>query len=391
MTWMSSPAAPRILFVIDYFHRTGGTEMHLARLAMWLAAHGIHCEIVVFDMGKNELIDRMRQAGVSVHHLPVAREYSPHALARAWTLARLIRRQRINIVQTYHQKSDTYGALVAWLAGVRHIVSSKRDTGMNRRPHHFFMNRRLRFLFERTIVVADAVADAVVASDHLDRRRLVKIYNGVDSERFVPPDEAQAAEAKRRFGFEPDDFVVGMVAGFRAEKEHRLLIESALAARATIPRLKLLLIGDGPLLPELRLDFASEDFVNFAGEARDVWNALRAMDVGCLISANEGFSNAIIEKMAAGLPMIVSDAGGNSEAVVEGGNGYIIPARDLQALTRAITVLHADAEGRRKMGHRSRQLVLENFSLEQMCLRHASLYRELCGGTAAAAAGQTNQ
>lgn len=381
---MSKSPTVRILFIIDYFHRTGGTETHLALLVQWLAAAGFHCEVVVFDLGQNDLIEQIRTAGVTVHHLPVAREYSPNALRQAWRLARLVRQGRFDVVQTFHQKSDTYGAVVARLAGVRHLVSSKRDTGHLRRPHHFFLNRRLRFLFQRIIVVADAVAAAVIRSDHIDPARVVKIYNGVDSNKFIPASPAQAQAARARFGLTDRDLVVGMVAGFRPEKDHRMLLEGALAARSRLPDLKVLLVGDGPLLAPLRAQYEAAGFVTFAGDVRDVWNVLMAMDIGCLLpSSNEGFSNAIVEKMAAGLPIIATDMGGNAEAVVAGENGYIIPPGDVPALVSALVGLGGDPAQRVKMGRRSREYVEEKFSLQQMCGRHARLYRELCGVAAA--------
>ena len=108
-----------ILFVIDYFHRTGGTEQHLAQLSAGPASNGLSCTVVAFDLGDNPLLEELRQRGVPVIHLPVAREYVPNALRQAWRLSRLIRRNRYDIVQTFHQKADTYGALIVWLSGAR--------------------------------------------------------------------------------------------------------------------------------------------------------------------------------------------------------------------------------------------------------------------------------
>jgi hypothetical protein len=119
----------KILYLIDYFHRTGGTEKHLAQLIKGLPVEEFRCSLVAFDLGTNRLLDDLRDAGVPVIHLPVGREYVPSAAVQAWRLASLIRRNRYDIVQTFHQKSDSYGALVAWLAGARHLISSKRDTG----------------------------------------------------------------------------------------------------------------------------------------------------------------------------------------------------------------------------------------------------------------------
>lgn len=370
-----------ILFVIDYFHRTGGTEQHLAQLVRGLCSMGFRCTVVAFDMGDNPLLQSLRELGVPVIHLPVGREYVPNALVQARRLAALIRKNRYDIVQTYHQKADTYGALIARLAGAAHLVSSKRDTGELRKPLHVFLNRRLRGLFDEFIMTADAVRTAVVARDGLPEARVTTIHNGVDAARFAPPSDMQRGQARARLGFAPDDFVVGMVAGFRPEKNHDVFFTGLAQAVPAIPSLKVLLVGAGELLQHYRDSLPGTALGGrtvFAGDVADVVPYLWAMDIGCLTpGSNEGFSNAVIEQMATGLPMIVTDVGGNAEAVADGENGVVIAPGDSAALTAAVIRIHADAGARAGMGAASRRRVEELFSLEQMCSRHAQLYRAL--------------
>jgi glycosyltransferase involved in cell wall biosynthesis len=371
-----------VLYLIDYFHRTGGTEKHLAQLVERLPPQTFKCSIVAFDLGANPLLDKVRDSGIPVIHVPVGREYVLNAWLRAVQLSRLLRTLQPDIVQTFHQKADTYGAIIARLSGVRHIVSSKRDTGALRAPRHLFLNRRLRSLFERVIVVADAVGSAVMTNDKIERARIVRIYNGVDVQAFAPSTPAEAAESRRRLGIRADDFVVGMVAGFRPEKNHDILFDGASRALAAIPTLKILAVGGGPLLDHYRRVTEAGPLrgrVVLTGEVRHVTPYLAAMDVGCLVSgSNEGFSNAVLEMMAAGLPMIVTDVGGNAEAVVQGDNGFVIPPLDAAALQRALVDCYSDRSRRAAMGLRSRQLVKEKFSLERMCDDHAKLYLSLC-------------
>ncbi len=370
-----------ILFLIDYFHRTGGTEQHLAQLIRGLAKLGFRSTLVAFDMGDNPLLEGLRQQGVPVIHLPVAREYVPNAVRQAARLAGLIRAHRYDIVQTYHQKADTYGALIAWCAGARHLVSSKRDTGELRKPLHIFLNRRLRGLFQAFIMTADRVRTAVVRRDGLPPARVTTIHNGVDAQRFAVPTAAQREAARARFGFGADDFVVGMVAGFRPEKNHDIFFAGLAQAAPAIPTLRVLAVGAGELLESYRQKLAASalgDRVRFVGDVPDVVPYLWAMDVGCLTpGANEGFSNAVIEQMATGLPMVVTDVGGNAEAVVDGLNGAVIAPRDAPALAAALQRIHADAAARAAMGAASRRRVEESFSIEQMCAAHAALYRSL--------------
>jgi glycosyltransferase involved in cell wall biosynthesis len=347
-----------------------------------LPAERFRSTVVVFDAGENTLLQELHSRGVPIIHLPVGREYVPNALRQAWRLSRLICRNRYDIVQTYHQKADTYGALIAWLSGARHLISSKRDTGQLRKPLHVFLNRRLRGLFDRFIMVANGVRDAVVAQDRLPAQRVTTIYNGVDTVRFHPPSAAQRAAARARLGFTDEDFVVGMVAGFRAEKNHDVFFEALSRATPALPSLRVLAVGGGELLAQHRQRLGGTGLAVrtvFTGDVADVLPYLWAMDVGCLTpGSNEGFSNAVIEQMAAGVPMIVTDVGGNPEAVANGQTGWVIPRLDAGALAQALVSMHEDSAGRAAMGRAARARVEAQFSLEHMCAEHARLYTALC-------------
>ena len=377
----SGPIA--ILFLIDYFHRTGGTEKHLAQLITGLSPQEFRATVVAFDLGENPLLDELRQRGIPIIHLPVGREYVPNALRQAWRLSRLVHRQRFDIVQTYHQKADTFGALIVWLAGVRHLISSKRDTGDLRKPLHRFLNRHLQHLFERFIMVAEGVRSAVVARDQLPPERVVTIYNGVDTERFRPPTVQERHAARARLGLESGDAVVGMVAGFRPEKNYEVFFAAAERVVATMPNLRVLAVGTGELLQTFRDRLASSPLgarTIFAGEVTDVRPWLWAMDVGCLTpGSNEGFSNAVIEQMAVGLPMIVTAVGGNAEAVVDGETGRVIAPGDSAAAAAALTSLFADPARLQGMGRAARRRAEEHFSVHGMCAAHARLYAALAG------------
>jgi glycosyltransferase involved in cell wall biosynthesis len=371
----------KILFVIDYFHRTGGTEKHLALLVEHLPRDRFDCTIVAFDLGQSALIDQIKQSGVPVIHVPVGREYTPNALWRASQLANIVRKGAFDIVQTFHQKSDTFGAIVAKLSGARHIISSKRDVAEFKKPWHFLVNRALRPLFERYIVVADAVGEVIAAKEGVERSRITRIYNGVDAVKFSPPGRELVVSAKARLGFAPGDFVVGMVAGFRPEKNYDVFFAAVAKAMQVIPELKVVVVGGGPLLEHSRgahqSDTAAGKIV-FAGDVADVSGHLQAMDVGCLIpGSNEGFSNAVLEKMAMGLPLIVTNVGGNAEAVLHGQNGLVIPPGDSGAFYEALLQMHSNAAQREEMGRKSRLFVEQKFTLQRMCEAHERLYSSI--------------
>jgi glycosyltransferase involved in cell wall biosynthesis len=172
-----------------------------------------------------------------------------------------------------------------------------------------------------------------------------------------------------------------MIAGLRPEKNHDVLLAALTLLAPEVPGLRVLLVGAGPLLEHYRAQVAHGPLraaTVFTGDVPQVRDYAWAMDVGCLTpGSNEGFSNAVIEQMATGLPMIVTDVGGNAEAVAAGESGYVIAPGASAELARALRRLYQDAALRRAMGRAARARVEERFSLEQMCARHAQLYRQL--------------
>jgi glycosyltransferase involved in cell wall biosynthesis len=372
-----------ILYIIDTLREVGGTERHLSHLVLNLPKDLFNCSVVAFDIGPNIIVDRMRSARIPVVHIPVDKEYTLNAILRAFKLSRIIRANNIDIVQTYHQKSDTFGALVATFSMAKHIVSSKRDMGQNRKPRHVALNRALSTLFDGVIVVADAVGEMITAKEGVPRSRIVRIYNGVDTAEFLPPTESQRIAERDRLGFDREDFVVGMVANFRKEKNHDVFFEGAARALRMIPSLKILAVGGGPLLEQFRTFYANDEMgsrIVFTGSTTDVIRYLWAMDVGCLIPGeNEGFSNSVLEKMAVGLPLIVSDVGGNAEAVIDHENGFVIEPDNTEAFVKALVAIHADPLTRLHMGARSRELVQERYTLQAMCKSHQTYYCSLVG------------
>ena len=376
-----SSAPIKILFLIDYFHRTGGTEKHLVQLIAGLPAEQFRCSVVAFDMGRNLLLEELRARGVAVIHLPVGREYVPNGMRQAVRLWRLMRRERYDIVQTYHQKADSYGALLARLAGVPVLISSKRDTGELRNPLHVFVNRRLRGLFDAFIMVAEGVREAVARRDGLPATRVCTIYNGVDTGRFTPADAARKAAARRALGIPDTDLVVGMVAGFRPEKNHEVFFEAMERVALQVPNLRVVPVGGGPLLEQYRHSVAASPLATrttFTGDVTDVLPVLHALDIGCLTSgSNEGFSNALIEQMAVGLPLVVTEVGGNAEAVVDGVTGFVVRPHDAAAVAGATLRLATDPVLRADRASAARTRAEDRFSLERMWREHAALYLRL--------------
>ena len=329
-----------------------------------------------------EHVERQLTAeGIEYLHIPVTKLYTPRAMSQLRRLSRLIRDKDVDIVQTFHFKSDTFGVTAARMGGARHVISSRRDTGDHKSGMKIFAHKLLNPRIDHFITVCDRVGETMEAREGVAAARRTTIYNGVDLQRFTIPGPERVAELRRGLGIADDDFVVGQAAYFRPEKNFEVFFEAVAAAARTIPSIKAVAVGRGPTLEPCRQycrEAGIEDRVVFTGLVDDVRDHVALMDVACLIpGSNEGLSNAVLEKMAMGRPLVVTDVGGNAELVVPGENGIVIPPLDAPALTRAFEELYHDPDRRREMGRNSRRRAETCFSLRAMIENHERFYEDL--------------
>lgn len=214
----------------------------------------------------------------------------------------------------------------------------------------------------------------------LSARRNVLVRNGIRAERFPRPAGRMRAEQRQALGYEPDDFVIGLTAMFRWEKNHNQLLDAVLRLRQQGVPAKALLVGDGPTRGAVTAHAEAlglTDHVRFTGQAADVKPYLAAMDVGVLCStAVETLSLAALEAMASGVPMVMSDVGGASEVVVNGESGYLFPAGDTEALTDRLARC-AEPDHRALLADAAYIRATTQFSYEAMVDGYAGLFESL--------------
>jgi glycosyltransferase involved in cell wall biosynthesis len=208
------------------------------------------------------------------------------------------------------------------------------------------------------------------------------IYNGVDSAHFESTAVFEDAKRLRaRLGVTPQGLLIGTVGRMRPEKNQEVLLTTLRSLRAARVDATLVLAGDGPQRDYLRrraVELEVADRVHFIGELDDVRPALAAMDVFVLPSiAVESFSNAALEAMAIGRPVILSDVGGAREMIDDGVEGYVVSPTELAArLPALIAALYSDTRKRQQMGRAARSRAQTRFSVSGM----VAAYRALLGG-----------
>jgi glycosyltransferase involved in cell wall biosynthesis len=233
-------------------------------------------------------------------------------------------------------------------------------------------------------VVAPArpILNGLVRDERLGIGRMTWIPNGVDADRFAPPSSATRRAARAALGLDATAPVFGCVASLTPVKRHVDLIEAFASVHAKLPAARLLLIGDGPLRATISEQIASlglQDAVDLLGDRSNIETLLPALDVALLTSSTEGMSNAILEAMACGLPVIATSVGGNLQLVEHQASGLLVPPANPAALAGAMLALADMPALRRTMGAAARARIEREFSLDAMAQSYDRLYRRLLG------------
>jgi sugar transferase (PEP-CTERM/EpsH1 system associated) len=273
----------------------------------------------------------------------------------------------------------------AWFAGVRVRVHGEhgRDVGDLDGSNRTY--RRVRRVYRpfvsRYVAVSQDLEQYLHHGIGVDSTRIVRICNGVDTTRFAPADRRAPIEACPFT--DPDLWIVGTVGRMQAVKDQVTLAHAFAAAvksSAVANRMRLVMVGDGPLRAEVEriLDDAKiRHLAWLPGERSDIPDVLRGLDCFVLPSLAEGISNTVLEAMASGLPVVATRVGGNPELVDDGTTGRLVPPADSVAMARAMLSYFEDRDGARDHGRTGRKNVVQRFSLERMVDDYISLYDSL--------------
>jgi glycosyltransferase involved in cell wall biosynthesis len=213
----------------------------------------------------------------------------------------------------------------------------------------------------------------------VDPSRMRQLYSGVDTDRFSPA-PASAGEGWGEGPRGQGSVTIGTVGRLDPVKNQSALLRAVADLRPRFPRVRLLVVGDGPLRRPLEAEASSlgvADIVTFTGARNDTPDLLRSLDVFVLPSLSEGIANTILEAMATGLPVVAGRVGGNPELVAEGVTGALYDPRQSDGLRQAIEWYLMDPALRRAHGWAGRERVVQNFSLDSMVQRYLTLYDEL--------------
>lgn len=370
----------RILQLTGSFHQ-GGSECQAVSLASRLRSEGSF-EVFLATLNSDGPLrtDAAAAGFAEIAEFPLTSFYNANFVSKVRKCANYLRDNDIELVHTHDFYTNVFGMAAATLAGVKARIASKRETGG--------MRSGAQDLVER---IAFGRAHAIVANSNAVRQHLLDrgisaqkisvIYNGLDLSRFnVDRDPCRVA---RKYGFahREGDSVVTLVANLRHEvKNVPMLLRAAKTVLATNAAVRFVIAGEGELEAELKRltdELGISQNVHFIGRCADVPELLAASDVCVLTSSAEGFSNSILEYMAAGKPVVATNVGGAAEAIVTGESGYLVPSDDDATLAEHLLELCADREMSAAFGQKEKQIVDERFSAERQLADTLALYQSL--------------
>lgn len=353
----------------------GGAERHAVTVMNRLAERGHDVHAIYLKDNKPDQLDRLRLGGGTAHCLHAARYLDFRAMREFAALVARI--QPAAIVA-----ANPYALMYAWvarrLAGLRPaLVVTYHSTRL------LDAKERLQMLVYRFFFwAADCLVFVCKGQRRYWFRRAVfsrrndVIYNGVDTEEYCDRSSPDVrAELRRGFGFDDADYVVGISAWLRPEKNHVQLVDAiAMLRRSGIPA-KALMIGDGAMRPAVEArarQHGIEGHVLITGFQNDVRPCIAACDAMTLCSITETFSLAAIEAMALRKPMVHPDVGGAAEMIESGREGFLFPVGDTAALAKHLTAL-ADRDLSTSMGATARETVESRFSEQAMVDQYEKL------------------
>lgn len=370
---MNAPNEPnRLLYLAADLG--GGTGNHLLSMLSRLDAERWQAEILTEGPVKARVEPTVR---IDILPPPLIPRYPLAQIARFRALARVCRTRRPDLVHAYFFWTILYARLLKLAGRIPVLVENREDQGFNWGRHEYAWLRLTRNAPDRVVCVSDAVRRTVHERERLPEKCLTVIRNGL-----APPRRRHGQEAARaELGLTAEDLVVGMVANFdRAAKGVDRFVEAIPPIVEAVPTARFVLVGRGRNEPEVRelarrLDIG--DRLVFAGFRPDVEVAYAAMDLSVLTSRTEGLSITLLESMDHGLPVVVTDVGGNPEVVVPGETGLLVSPDDPGAFVRAVVALLQSPETRRRMGESGRRRIEAEFRIGRTADRYAALYDEL--------------
>ena len=365
---------PNVLQIVHGFIE-GGSERQMIQNASLLHNSG-EFQVHVASLSTGGVLrSEIERLQIPVIDFPLTSFYDANMVQQTRRFVSYLKQHQIKIVHSHDFYSNIFGMTGAALAGVRGRVASKRETTGTRSLAQRTAERAAFKLAHAIVANAGAVKEHLIGLG-VPARKIEVIYNGLDMKRFHLNGNALERLNLETLRGRP---VITMVANFEYRvKDHPMLLRAAQRVKSEVPEAMFVIAGEGELRPEterLASELGVSESCLFIGRCASVPDLLAASDVCVLSSQAEGFSNSILEYMAAGRAVVATNVGGASEAIVEGETGHLVNAGDDRAMAERLISLLRDPEKRETMGLNGRRRIEQRFSTENRLTTTIALYK----------------
>jgi glycosyltransferase involved in cell wall biosynthesis len=364
-----------VMFLIPCL-RIGGTEQQLLDLVKGIDKARFQPLVVSLYPGGSLESEIKKVQGAEFISLDRKGKFD---FAVAFKVLRLLRRKEVDIIQPFL----TPATFFALLPAIADHTAARIVTERGRVPGDAGLGTKLYWAAEDFLT---RFADLIVSNSDVGKCGLVErgiepsrirvIYNGVNFDRLMPkPDKV--IQIRTQMGLPPGGQVVGIVGRLTPVKDHATFLQASVLISKVLPETRFAIVGDGELrgsLESMAKELNIHSRITFFGNQHDVGSYISAFDIACLCSLREGCSNAILEAMALGKPVVATDVGGNRELVSSRETGILVPPKNPQAMAGSIVACLMQPQWAQEMGLRAQQMVLGRFGQDRMVQEYQTLY-----------------
>ena len=367
----------KVLFIIWSLEK-GGAERFLTTLLKNIDKTRI-APVVCCLNWKGVWAREVEDAGVEVIELNKRGKFDLIAFLK---LIKIIKNGKFDIVNTHLWAADVIGRMAAMFVGTKVIVSTAQNVDIWKKSWHKNVDKLLSYRTNQVIAVSGAVKEYYHNQVGIPLKKISYIPNAIETERF---EDAKSGEYIYKVsGFSANDFILACVGRLTEQKGQKYLLVSLSLLKPRYPNIKILFVGygeDEKKLKELANKLGVQDSVRFMGYRNDIPQILSISSGLVLPSLYEGLPLCVLEAMAAGKPVIATDAGGTKEVIVNDKTGFLVPYENSEKLSAAIEKLFNLPDQGKKMGEKAREVVNVDYSIRSVADQTAELFCNLVSKT----------
>lgn len=366
----------KVCYIIGQLGK-GGAERQLYELVRGINKERFNPIVICLSEG-GYWSKEIKKIGIEVIEIMRKRNWE---FIRLFKLFKLLKSIKPDIVHAFLFSANSYGRIASILAGVPIIIASERnlpEAGNDKIKLWIYIDKLLALFTDRIICNSYRAAESLVKHHAFNSKKVCVVHNGISVADFINKNDLNSEEYSA-------SKVVGTVGRLYPQKNHILFLDMVkiISEKYKHKNLKFVIAGEGPLKKQLKKysqDLGIESKVVFTGLINNIQDILHATDIFVLSSDWEGLPNAVMEAMASGLPCVVTDVGGNSELVVDGETGYVIPPNDPEAMAQKISYLLENDRLAIKMGVEGKKRMQEDFNMEKMIKTTEEIYEKMING-----------